>query len=609
MRPEAFGLLYGPRKRSAVASIAAFYTRLNISPATERPPTRLFSDIAASTPPFLFHQPTKSPNHNNAVDRLASSFTSRQTTYGSLPSHPWLRQFSTTSGLAKKSSRQKRKAHQLQPETANTYKHQEKTLRLGDGLSKEQRIVLDLVLNQGKSAFFTGPAGTGKSLLLRKIIEGLTIKYLDDSSCVAVTASTGLAAFNIGGTTLHRFAGIGLGKAPTTKLIQDIFKDKFKLGRWTHVKVLVIDEISMVDSTLFDKLDIIARAVRGIDLPFGGIQLVITGDFFQLPPVLQGLDDGSPRFCFEAKAWKTAIQHTIGLTQIYRQKDPVFARMLNEIREGRLSPSTIGAFRRLHRPLPPLVDNGLEAAELFSLRCEVDLANTRRMQKIRNVVHTYVAKDGGIVADADTRKKLFSNCPAPQILQLKETAQVMLIKNIDTTLVNGSLGRIIGFANKHTYLYSRWDDEGKEEDEKWCSNATLSASLDSAPEERSPFFPVVRFQLPNGNTRTWLCAPEEWSVERWVPDPWKDDGWAVEKLATRTQVPLILAWALSIHKSQGQTLELVKVDLGRVFEMGQAYVALSRARSMDGLQVLNFDPNKVTAHPKVKAFYAKLSGR
>lgn len=471
--------------------------------------------------------------------------------------------------------------------------------------------MLDLVLNQGKSVFFTGPAGTGKSFLLRKIIEGLTIKYLDDSHrCVAVTASTGLAAYSIGGTTLHRFAGIGIGKAPTVKLIMDIFKDpKFKRKRWMDVQVLIIDEISMIESTLFDKLDMIARAVRGVDRPFGGIQLVITGDFFQLPPVIQGPDDGNPRFCFEAKAWKTAIQHTIGLTHVYRQRDPVFASMLNEIREGLLSPSTIAAFRRLSRPISSPADNGPEAADLFPLRREADVANAKRMQKVKGVVKTYLAKDGGIITDPATRKRLLSDCIAPEVLALKATAQVMLIKNIDTTLVNGSLGRVVGFANRHTFLHSRWDHEGHEENQESRPATAPSTPADHLPEEHLPLYPVVRFQLANGGTRTELCEPAEWAVERWVPDPWSDGGWAVEKFATRAQVPLILAWALSIHKSQGQTLELVRVDLDRVFEMGQAYVALSRATSMDGLQVLNFDPNRVTAHPKVKAFYASLLRR
>jgi ATP-dependent DNA helicase PIF1 len=465
-------------------------------------------------------------------------------------------------------------------------------------LNEEQRTVFDLVVKQGRSVFFTGPAGTGKSFLLKRIIRGLATKYLGDSESVAVTASTGVAAQNIGGTTLHRFAGIGLGQAPTEKLIQDVLKNKIKLRRWLYADVLIIDEISMIDCVLFDKLDAVARAVRGSNLPFGGIQLVLSGDFFQLPPVRKGPDDGSPKFCFESKTWNRAVQHTIGLTQIYRQRDPEFTAMLNQIREGSLTPITIEKFRTLHRPV---ANNAAEATELFPLRQEADRANLRRLQDIKGVAYTYTAKDGGIITNPDTRKMLLNDCIAPQSLTLKRGAQVMLIKNIDETLVNGSQGRIIGFATRHSFLHHRWDDDDPHD------SIVPSRVFDEMVDERSPLYPVVRFATQDGDTQVYLCEPMEWAVERWVREPWVEDGWVVEKLATRTQVPLLLAWALSIHKAQGQTLDRVKVDLNHVFETGQAYVALSRARSIGGLQVLNFDPNKVTVHPKVKAFYASLS--
>ncbi|KAK8091740.1 mitochondrial DNA helicase [Apiospora hydei] len=469
-----------------------------------------------------------------------------------------------------------------------------------EGLNEEQQLVFDLVVKQGKSVFFTGPAGTGKSVLLRKIIRSLATKHLGESNRVGVTASTGLAAYNIGGTTLHRFAGIGLGQAPTTKLIRDVQKDKFKLRRWLDVRVLIVDEISMIDSILFDKLNTIARAVRGIALPFGGIQLVLSGDFFQLPPVRKGADDGSPKFCFESKTWSSAIQQAIGLTQIYRQRDPEFTRMLNQIREGRLSPDTIEKFRKLHRPL---ADNGAEATELFPLRQEADRANSKRLQNINGVAYSYCAKDGGIIKNPDTRKMLLSDCIASEFLTLKEGAQVMLIQNVDNTLVNGSQGRIIGFANIHSFLHNRWDYDD--------SHASIAppGAFEKTMDECLPLYPVVRFAMQDGSTRVHFCQPVEWAVKRWVPDPWAVGGWVDEKLATRIQVPLLLAWALSIHKAQGQTLHRVKVDLDRVFETGQTYVALSRTRSMEGLQVLNFHPSKVTAHPKVKAFYESMSKR
>ncbi len=162
--------------------------------------------------------------------------------------------------------------------------------------------------------------GTGKSVLLRELIRGLRIKFANEPDRVAVTASTGLAACNVGGVTLHSFAGIGLGKEPAKDLVKKIRKNPKAKTRWERTKVLIIDEVSMVDGDMFDKLEEVARIIRKKPRPFGGIQLVITGDFFQLPPVP---DSGKlAKFAFEAATWPTTIAETIGLTQIFRQKDP-----------------------------------------------------------------------------------------------------------------------------------------------------------------------------------------------------------------------------------------------------------------------------------------------
>lgn len=470
-------------------------------------------------------------------------------------------------------------------------------------LSEEQQHVLNLVVNEGKSVFFTGSAGTGKSVLLREIIAALKKKHLRDSERVAVTASTGLAACNIGGVTLHSFSGIGLGNSPTEELIKKIKRNQKHKHRWMRVKVLVIDEVSMIDGDLFDKLEQIARTLRNNGRPFGGIQLVITGDFFQLPPVPE--KNKIAKFAFDANTWNTVIEYTIGLTHIFRQKDPVFAGMLNEMREGRLSQSSIDAFRKLSRPLD--TDSGLEATELFPLRQQVDEANRRRMTVLHGDVRTYEAKDGGTIADKTQRDRILANCMAPETIQLKKGAQVMLIKNMDETLVNGSLGRVIGFMNEAMF------DSYQQNEEQYLNPGSAAPTSDD-PEERmqleqkrrarfndllnagSQLYPVVRFTLPDGTLRDLLCQREAWKNE--LPNG--------EVVASRSQVPLILAWALSIHKAQGQTLERVKVDLQRVFEKGQAYVALSRATSMAGLQVLGFDPKKVVAHEKVRTFYASL---
>ena len=187
-------------------------------------------------------------------------------------------------------------------------------------LSDEQKSVLDLVSEQKQSVFFTGSAGTGKSVLMREIIKKLRLKYAKEPDRIAVTASTGLAACNVSGITLHSFAGIGLGKEPAEDLIKKIKKNSKARNRWLRAKVLIIDEISMVDGKLFDKLEKIARGLRNDGRPFGGIQLVVTGDFFQLPPVPDGGQEAT--FAFDANTWMTVMQHTIGLTQVFRQKDP-----------------------------------------------------------------------------------------------------------------------------------------------------------------------------------------------------------------------------------------------------------------------------------------------
>lgn len=473
-------------------------------------------------------------------------------------------------------------------------------------LSDEQQHVLDLISEKKKSVFFTGAAGTGKSVLLREIISTLRKKFLREPDRVAVTASTGLAACNIGGVTLHSFAGIGLGKEDVPELVKKIKRNQKAKHRWMRTKVLVVDEISMVDGDLFDKLEAIARQIRNNGRPFGGIQLVITGDFFQLPPVP---DSGKvAKFAFDAATWSTSIEFTIGLHHVFRQKDPVFANMLNEMREGRMSADSIKAFHTLNRPLE--TENSIDATELFPTRNEVENANQSKMGQLVGEVRTFEARDGGSIVDKTMRDKLLSNCMAPEMIALKKGAQVMLIKNIDESLVNGSLGKVIGFMseiqfdsynnNEEAFTATQGgtlkdeDTIGSARDKKKTARERL---MDNLLGSTTQLWPVVRFTLADGTTRDLLCQRETWKVE--LPDG--------EVQASRAQVPLILAWALSIHKAQGQTLERVKVDLGKVFEKGQAYVALSRATSMQGLQVLRFDPRKVVAHEKVRTFYQNLS--
>lgn len=439
-------------------------------------------------------------------------------------------------------------------------------------LSQEQRRVLQMVVDEGKNVFFTGSAGTGKSVLLREIIKDLRRKHEKRPDSVAVTASTGIAACNIGGVTIHSFAGIGLGKEPTAQLVSKIRKNRKAAGRWARTQVLIIDEVSMVDPALFDKLEEIARVIRKKpDKPFGGIQIVITGDFFQLPPVNPG---GSVTFAFDAQSWDKVVQHKVNLTQVFRQKDESFVTMLNEMRFGRLSQKTIEAFRKLERT--PKYDDDIVPTELFPMRQEVDKANMGRLSALQSESQSYQAQDGGTLM-GEARERILQNSIALPVLHLKKGAQVMLIKNVDESLVNGSVGKVIDFMDDNEYNKAVGVMEMEKEER------------DKAARISTRKWPLVRFHLPNGGTRDYLARPEVWKTE--LPDG--------EVQASRTQVPLILAWAMSIHKSQGQTLPCCKINLNRVFEKGQAYVALSRATSIEGLQVLGFKPEKVMAHSRV----------
>jgi ATP-dependent DNA helicase PIF1 len=278
--------------------------------------------------------------------------------------------------------------------------------------------------------------------------------------------------------------------------------------------------------------------------------------------------------------------------------------MLNQMREGRLDAYAIAKFKSLSRDLNFADD--LEATELFSTRAEVDRANRVRLENITSETRIYEARDGGTVTDKQYRDKLLANVMAPERIALKKGAQVMLIKNFDDTLVNGSLGKVIGFMSEN-----QWNNYHEREFEEFDStqggtllddnfpglNKNGKVTVDMEGTGAGQRFPVVRFAIADGTTRDFHCKREAWSVEQ-------PNG---EVSASRSQIPLILAWALSIHKAQGQTLERVKVNLSRAFEKGQAYVALSRATTMAGLQVIGFDASKVQAHEAVRKFYATLS--
>nr|XP_020471803.1 ATP-dependent DNA helicase PIF1 [Monopterus albus] len=408
-------------------------------------------------------------------------------------------------------------------------------------LNKEQAAVLSAVLS-GKNVFFTGSAGTGKSFLLKRIMGSLPPKS------TFATASTGVAACHIGGTTLHSFAGIGSGSAPLEQCIELAQRPRV-LQHWTSCRHLIIDEISMVEAQFFDKLESVARSVRRSSEPFGGIQLIVCGDFLQLPPVSKGKEKAS--FCFQARSWRKVIQLNMELTEVRRQTDKLFISLLQAVRVGRVTEEVTtkliaSAYHRIER-------DGILATRLCTHKDDVELTNEKKLQQLPGSARVFEALD----SDPALVKTIDAHSPVSRLIQLKVGAQVMLTKNLDITqgLVNGARGVVVAFESGNTGL------------------------------------PRVRF----------LCGVTEvLKPERWV---FKAGGGIH---LSRQQLPLKLAWAISIHKSQGMTLDCVEISLARVFESGQAYVALSRARSLEGLRVMDFDPRVVRVDPDVLLFYKKL---
>ncbi|KIJ07606.1 hypothetical protein PAXINDRAFT_158369 [Paxillus involutus ATCC 200175] len=403
-------------------------------------------------------------------------------------------------------------------------------------LSQEQRAVLEMV-QRGENVFFTGSAGTGKSVLLREIVEVCGGR---GHAGLAITASTGIASVNVGGTTVHSWAGIGLGQ----------------------------EEVSMIDGVLFDKL---------------------------LPPVPDLDKHGNPvppAFAFEAGSWSRCIKRPVVLTKVFRQKEQAFVDMLNLMRFGRLDDETIQAFYKLSRPLH--YDDGIGPTQLYPTRAEVNRANQTRLHALPGQIIQYDATDtagsdsNGVRVSEQQMERLLERLVAPRVIQLKVGAQVMLIKNmVQGELVNGSVGQVIRLSTSQEAMKNHTEiatEEGLRGSQREARQVTTTYD--------GSVWPVVRFT----NGRELLCIPTDFTV---------DNAYG-EMEARRRQVPLILAWALSVHKSQGQTLERVKVDLSRTFEKGQAYVALSRATSMNTLEVLNFIPSKVMVHPRVLAWQNDL---
>lgn len=401
------------------------------------------------------------------------------------------------------------------------------------------------ILKLGKNVFLTGPAGSGKTYVLNRYIE-----YLREHDIgVAVTASTGIAATHLNGTTIHSWSGLGIRDRASDRELGEIAIRAEIKRRLSATRVLVIDEISMLHHFRLDLLDRLLRIGRGNDRPFGGLQVVLAGDFFQLPPVTSGFEaTEAVRFCFEADVWSRAEIAICYLAEQHRQEDDALLRLLNEIRSGTVSPKS-----RAH--LVMAADTvfawDVTPTRLFPHNANADTVNRGELARLPGTTKLYRMQSKG---PAKLVEALVKSCLAPEELRLKEGAAVMFVKNNwEKGYVNGTLGTV-----------ERFNDEG---------------------------LPVVR--TVGGERIT--AVPERWNIE--------EDG--VPK-ASVAQIPLRLAWAITVHKSQGMSLDAAVIDLSRSFEPGMGYVALSRVRTLAGLQLQGFNDMALSVNEEVARVDADL---
>ena len=261
-------------------------------------------------------------------------------------------------------------------------------------LTADQELALEAV-KKGHNIFLTGSAGTGKSFVLRHLIGALKRRH--GNNAVHVTASTGAAAVLIGGTTLHAFAGIGLGKEDAATLVKKVYANKLTSGRWQRARALVIDEVSMIDCDLFDKIDYVARQLKTAGRPFGGLQIIVCGDFFQLPPVTAGSGSatGPKRFAFQSKAWSRAVQETVELKRVMRQGEEKFVRVLNELRWGKVSAASSAALLHCQqdRSRSAQWSDGVELTKLYPYNVNVRAENEKRLKSLPGELLTFKAED------------------------------------------------------------------------------------------------------------------------------------------------------------------------------------------------------------------------
>jgi len=392
------------------------------------------------------------------------------------------------------------------------------------------------ILKSGCNVFLTGSAGTGKTFLLNKFIAHLKKKKID----IGVTASTGIAATHIDGRTIHSWSGMGINDKLTYKEVEQLLKRDKLRTKIKDTQVLIIDEISMLDASRLDLVDTICKFAKGSFLPFGKMQIVMCGDFFQLPPV--NSKNENTALAYESSAWKNSDIKTCYLDKQYRQNDSAFIDILNNIRNNRAGEDTLAKLKaRLHQEVSLKTINPIK---LYTHNVDVDVINNEELSKISGKEFNYEALSYG---PKELVKALKKNCLAPEHLSLKVGAMVIFVKNnFKEGYVNGTLGKVIGF--------DKFD------------------------------FPIVETESGDEITVTTTS----WNIEE-----------ERQIIASISQVPLRLAWAITVHKSQGMTIDAAEIDLSKSFEYGMGYVALSRVRSLDNIRLMGINVMALRVDPRV----------
>ncbi|AMN50085.1 AAA family ATPase [Psychrobacter sp. P2G3] len=446
-----------------------------------------------------------------------------------------------------------------------------------------QSSALD-ILKTGQNVFLTGSAGSGKTYTLNQYINYLRARRVP----VAVTASTGIAATHMNGTTIHSWSGIGIKDELTDRDLTNLSRKQFLADRLKDTAVLIIDEISMLHAKQINLVSQVLKHVRKNDKAFGGIQVVVAGDFFQLPPIGSKGESNREKFAFMSEAWLDAKFHICYLSEQHRQVSEAanggldLDDILNQIRRQEV---TFEAIAALEATFDQNVD--IKRTRLYTHNLNVNKINDKELAALDGEMMRF---ESTVTGDSKLVETLKKTVRTQDELILKVGAKVMFIKNnTELGVSNGTMGELIGFAavkvddSKDNSDPLIEEDGSTDSDTDTAKNKSKDKEKPKAKKLTTQKMPVVR--LNSG--REVIAEPEEWIIEDETGDV----------LASYLQVPLCLAWAITIHKSQGMTLDAAEIDLSRTFELGQGYVALSRLKSLAGLQLLGMNDMSLQLDP------------